>query len=154
MTAADWPALPFTEWADTCNTRQLWTQIVGKIRLAHTPTVNHWWNVPLYVTSRGLTTSLIPHGTGFQIDFDFIDHNLKIETSAGDQATIRLEPKSVADFHAELMTQLRSLGLENPNRTMPLRYGMQSRSIRTTSTLPMMPNTPTVSGAFCCRPTG
>ena len=67
-TAADWPALPLAEWADTCATLHLWTQIVGKIRLAHAPIVNHWWNVPLYVTSQGLTTSPVPHGArSFQI---------------------------------------------------------------------------------------
>src|ERR1700676_2546405 len=81
----DWPALPYSEWADTCATLHLWTQIVGKIRRAPTPLVNHWWNVPLYVTSRGLTTSLMFHGArGFQIDFDFIDHRLKIRTSLGE----------------------------------------------------------------------
>ena len=94
----DWPELPYAEWADTCATLHLWTQIVGKIRLAHTPTVNHWWNVPLYVTSRGLTTSLMNHGAlGFQIDFDFIDHRLNILTSAGESETIALESRSVAE---------------------------------------------------------
>jgi hypothetical protein len=120
MTEA-WPALPFAEWADTCATLQLWTQIVGKIRLAHTPMVNHWWNVPLYVTSRGLTTALIPHPAGgFQIDFDFIDHQLKIQTCAGEIETIALAPKSVADFHAEVTGRLRSLGLETRIWTMPV----------------------------------
>ncbi len=120
-TAADWPALPYPEWADTCTTLQLWTQIVGKIRLAHTPTVNHWWNVPLYVTSRGLTTSLIPHGArGFQIDFDFIDHRVKILTSIGGIETIALAPRSVADFHAEIMGRLRALGFETHIWTMPV----------------------------------
>jgi len=120
MTEA-WPALPLAEWADTCATLQLWTQVVGKIRLAHTPTVNHWWNVPLYVTSRGLTTSLIPQPAGgFQIDFDFIDHQLKIHSCAGGIETIKLEPKSVADFHAEVMGGLRSLGLETHIWTMPV----------------------------------
>jgi hypothetical protein len=118
---ADWPELPFAEWADTCATLQLWTQVVGKIRLAHTPMVNHWWNVPLYVTSRGLTTSLIPHPDGgLQIDFDFIDHGLKIETCSGAVETIALEPKSVADFYAEVMGRLRSLGLETHIWAMPV----------------------------------
>jgi hypothetical protein len=120
MTEA-WPELPLAEWADTCDTLQLWTQVVGKIRLVHTPTVNHWWNVPLYLTSRGLTTSLIPHPAGgFQIDFDFLDHQLKIQTCAGAIETIALEPKSVADFHAEVMGRLRSLGLETHIWTMPV----------------------------------
>jgi Family of unknown function (DUF5996) len=122
MTASDnWPDLPYADWAETCSTLHLWTQIVGKIRLAHAPLVNHWWNVPLYVTSRGLTTSLIPRGAGgFQIDFDFIDHRLKIATCAGDIETITLAPRSVADFHAELMGRLRALGLETHIWTMPV----------------------------------
>jgi Family of unknown function (DUF5996) len=125
MTSSDrdeeWPALPYAEWADTCATLHLWTQIVGKIRLAHTPTVNHWWNVPLYVTARGLTTSLMCHGTrGFQIDFDFIDHRLTIQTSAGKTEVIVLGPRSVADFHAELMGRLRGLDLETHIWTMPV----------------------------------
>jgi Family of unknown function (DUF5996) len=117
----DWPALPYAEWADTCATLHLWTQIVGKIRLAHTPTVNHWWNVPLYVTSRGLTTSLMCRGArGFQIDFDFIDHRLQIITSTGETESIALEPRTVADFHAELMARLRVLDLETHIWTMPV----------------------------------
>jgi hypothetical protein len=117
----DWPALPFDDWADTCATLHLWTQVVGKIRLAHTPTVNHWWNVPLYVTSRGLTTSLIAHPAGgFEILFDFIDHRLKIETCTGEIETIALEPKSVAQFHAEVMARLHSLGLATHIWTMPV----------------------------------
>jgi hypothetical protein len=121
MTAEHWPALPLSEWTDTCATLHLWTQIVGKIRLAHTPLVNHWWNVPLYVTSRGLTTSPICHGArGFQIDFDFIDHVLRIVTTAGQTETIKLQPKSVADFYAEVMGRLRSAGLETRIWTMPV----------------------------------
>jgi hypothetical protein len=120
-TAADWPALPYADWADTCATLHLWTQIVGKIRLAHAPLVNHWWNVPLYVSGRGLTTSLMPRGaSGFQIDFDFIDHQLKIVACSGETATVALAPRSVADFHAELMSRLRALGLETHIWTMPV----------------------------------
>jgi Family of unknown function (DUF5996) len=79
---SDWPELSLSDWADTCATLHLWTQVVGKIRLAHAPMVNHWWQVPLYVTCRGLTTSPIPYGgTSFQIDFDFVDHTLKLQTS-------------------------------------------------------------------------
>jgi hypothetical protein len=120
-TADDWPALPFAEWADTCATLHLWTQIVGKIRLAHTPLVNHWWNVPLYVSSRGLTTSTIHRGPGgFQIDFDFIDHRLNITTCAGGRETIALEPKTVAQFYTEVMDRLRALHLETHIWTMPV----------------------------------
>jgi hypothetical protein len=108
-----WPRLVYADWQDSCATLQLWTQIVGKIRLALAPPVNHWWHVPLYVTSRGLTTSPMPYrGLTFQIDFDFIDHVLRIETSDGRRGDIALAPRSVADFYAEIMSRLRTLGLE------------------------------------------
>ena len=109
-----WPALPFEAWKDTCATLHLWTQIVGKIRLAKAPMMNHWWQVPLYVTCRGLTTSPIPHesGVGFQIDFDFIDHRLRIEVSDGRSDTLSLEPCAVADFYWRIMGRLKALGLE------------------------------------------
>ncbi|MBW4091082.1 MAG: hypothetical protein HIU82_08235 [Proteobacteria bacterium] len=120
-TPADWPDLPLAGWADTCAALHLWTQVVGKIRLAHAPMVNHWWQVPLYVTCRGLTTSPIPHGgRSFQIDFDFIDHILTIETSAGEIETIALGPRSVADFYTEVMGRLAALGLETRIWTMPV----------------------------------
>jgi hypothetical protein len=90
----------------------MWTQIVGKVRLACTPWINHSWHVTQYVTARGLTTSLIPHGaSAFQIDFDFIDHHLQIRRDDGRQAVVRLYPRSVADFHAEFMARLDELGL-------------------------------------------
>ena len=111
----DWPDLPLSEWADTCTTLHLWTQIVGKVRLAHAPMMNHWWQSPLYVTSRGLTTSLIPcGGISFQIDFDFVDHILRLQTSNGDIGTIVLAPRTVADFYTEIMDRLRGLGLDTP----------------------------------------
>jgi hypothetical protein len=120
-TPTDWPDLPFSEWADTCATLQLWTQVVGKIRLAHAPMVNHWWQVPLYVTCRGLTTSPIPYGSNsFQIDFDFIDHSLIIETSKGEIETVTLGPRTVADFYTEVMARLHGLGLETRIWTMPV----------------------------------
>jgi hypothetical protein len=116
-----WPELPLSEWADTCATLQLWTQVVGKIRLAHAPLVNHWWQVPLYVTSRGLTTSPIPYGSrSFEIDFDFIDHRLIIQCNDGATETIALSPRSVADFYAEVMGRLRGLGLETHIWSMPV----------------------------------
>jgi len=119
-TSSDWPDLPLSAWADTCATLHLWTQIVGKIRLVHAPMINHWWQTPLYVTSRGLTTSPIPYGAKiFQIDFDFVDHVLKLQTSTGQTETIALGPRSVADFYAEVMARLRLLGLETRIRTMP-----------------------------------
>ena len=116
-----WPDLPLSEWAETCATLHMWTQVVGKIRLAHAPMANHWWQVPLYVTSRGLTTSAIPYGSrSFQCDFDFIDHCLRIATSEGAIETIHLVARTVADFHAEVMGRLRGLGLETRIWTMPV----------------------------------
>jgi hypothetical protein len=116
-----WPDLPLAAWADTCDTLQLWTQVVGKIRLAHAPMVNHWWQVPLYVTARGLTTSPIPSGVRyFQIDFDFLDHTLVIATSDGAVEKIPLAPRSVADFYAEVMGRLRGLGFETKIWTTPV----------------------------------
>jgi hypothetical protein len=119
--ASDWPALPFEEWKDTCATLHLWTQIVGKIRLACAPMTNHWWQVPLYVTSRGLTTSAMPYGRrSFQIDFDFIDHRLVIAVNDGSTEILTLEPRSVAAFYGEIMERLWSLGLELRIWTMPV----------------------------------
>jgi hypothetical protein len=119
--STDWPELPLSDWADTCATLHLCTQVVGKIRLAHAPMLNHWWQVPLYVTCRGLTTSPIPYdGTSFQIDFDFVDHALRLQTSKGEIETIPLGPRSVADFYTEVMGRLRGLGLETRIWTMPV----------------------------------
>jgi hypothetical protein len=116
-----WPALPLSEWGPTRDTLQLWTQIVGKVRLARTPIMSHWWNVPLYVTARGLTTSLIPAApSAFQIDFDFVDHRLVIAVSDGEQRETLLEAKPVAEFYAEVMGMLDSLGLATRIWTMPV----------------------------------
>ncbi len=108
-----WPPLPLKAWENTYTTLHMWTQIVGKIRLALSPSMNHWWQVPLYVTVRGLTTSPIPYGERtFEITFDFIDHHLGIYTSDGAKKILALTPRSVADFYQELMATLRSLGIE------------------------------------------
>jgi hypothetical protein len=116
-----WPDLPFADWQGTCATLQLWTQVVGKIRLAQAPMLNHWWQVPLYVSTRGLTTSPIPFGSrSLQIDFDFIDHRLAITTSDGRSDCMALRPRSVADFHGELMKRLETLGLAVKIWTMPV----------------------------------
>lgn len=105
-----WPSLPLSAWADTCETLHMWTQIVGKVRLALSPYVNHWWQVPLYVSARGLTTSPIPYGNViFEIEFDFIDHNLNVFTNRGENKSMRLRPRTVADFYADFMALLRSL---------------------------------------------
>lgn len=107
-----WPNLPFAEWKLTYETLHRWTQIVGKIRLQQTPWINHSWHVTLYPTSRGLTTSAMRHGARtFQIDFDFIDHQLVIAASDGRQARVALRARSVADFYREVMQQLETLGL-------------------------------------------
>src|SRR5437764_9578661 len=101
-----WPALPLRDWKETYATFHMWTQIVGKVRLELTPKVNHWWNVPLYVNSRGLTTSSIPYGNeAFEIQFDFIDHKLLIDRCDGAQKTIALEPRTVSEFYSEFMSR-------------------------------------------------
>lgn len=109
----NWLALPLAEWQATKDTLHLWTQIIGKIRLVQTPLINHYWNVPLYVSARGLTTSMMPYENRFfEIEFDFIDHRLLIKTSDGAAATVALEPKSVAQFYAEVFAALHSLNIE------------------------------------------
>src|SRR5882762_3663545 len=106
-----WPALPYEAWKETCSTLQLWTQVVGKVRLAQTPWLNHSWHVPLYVTSRGLGTSLIPHGSrSFEIEFDFNEHVLDIAVSDGGRRRIALKPQSVAEFYRNVLAALSDLG--------------------------------------------
>lgn len=110
--AGRWPALPLAEWEDTRATLHLWSQIVGKVRLALAPMVNHWWQVPLYVSARGLTTSAMPSAAGaVELTFDFQKHVLRIETSGGASRTIALRPRTVADFHQEVLAALRDLGV-------------------------------------------
>lgn len=116
-----WPELPLAAWRGTRDTLHMWMQVVGKIRLAQAPPINHWWQVPLYVTARGLTTSPIPYGErAFQIDFDFIAHRLTIATSDGAKDGFALRPLTVADFYDELMQHLRALGLDIRIWTMPV----------------------------------
>jgi hypothetical protein len=113
LISPEWPALPFSTWESTCDTLHMWTQIVGKTRLALTPLENHWWNVTLYVTPRGLSTSTIPFGhESFEVEFDFLGHKLVIWTSEGREHSIPLYPRSVADFYHEYMAGLGSLGIE------------------------------------------
>ena len=115
-----WPELPTTAWRETCETLQLWTQIVGKIRLAREPWLNHSWHVTLYVTARGLTTSPIPDGTRtFQIELDFLDHALRISTSDGAQRHFSLAGHSVASFYAAIMAELAQLGIHVAINEMP-----------------------------------
>lgn len=116
-----WPALPLAEWKDTYATLHMWTQIVGKVRLALSPNINHWWGTTLYVTPRGLTTSAIPYGNGiFEVLFDFVDHALVIETSLGESRSFRLAPRTVAAFYKEFMHALHSLGIEVKVWDMPV----------------------------------
>ena len=116
-----WPALPLNSWKDTCATLHMWTQIVGKVRLALTPLVNHWWNVPFYVTSRGLTTSRIPYGEkAFELRFDFIQHQLLLERSDGLVMFLALRPCSVADFYREFQEMLRAAAIEVKIWRMPV----------------------------------
>jgi Family of unknown function (DUF5996) len=115
-----WPALPLAEWRDTCDTLHMWTQIVGKIRLALCPHVNHWWEVPLYVSARGLTTSAIPYSFGnFELNFDLIDHRLDVVPAWANPVSIRLYTRSVAGFYRELMQTLESLRMRVKIWPMP-----------------------------------
>jgi hypothetical protein len=107
-----WPALPLEEWQETYATLHMWTQIVGKIKLGQTPLVNHWWNVTLHLSARGLTTAAMPYQERtFEMEFDFIEHQLRIQTDDGATRTIALAPRSVADFYREVMAILQDLGI-------------------------------------------
>jgi Family of unknown function (DUF5996) len=124
-----WPALPLEAWNETYATLHMWTQIVGKIRLAQTPWLNHSWHVTLYVTTRGLTTSPVPYGSRtFEIDFDFVDHQLRVRASDGQATRVPLEPQSVAAFYTKLMEELSKLDLSvkiyrKPNEVAePIRF--------------------------------
>ncbi len=112
LTAAPWPELTAPGWIETRETVQLWTQIVGKVRLALEPMLNHWWQVPLYVSARGLTTSLMHLAElGLEIEFDFLDHLLALRTSNGRSGQVALQPGSIASFYEETMAALEALGL-------------------------------------------
>ena len=116
-----WPALPFADWQDTCRTLHLWSQIVGKTRLALAPMENHWWQVPLYLTARGLTTSPMPaDGRTLSVDFDFVVHRLEIRLSDGTGRNLALRPRSVAEFHAEYLDALHRLGVQPRMRPVPV----------------------------------
>jgi hypothetical protein len=123
-TAADrskWPALPWAEWSDTANTLHMWTQIVGKTRLALTPLQNHWWNVPLYVTAHGLGTSAIPYGDDvLDVEFDFIAHALHLRLGSGIERSIKLRPQTVADFYQHYTSCLSDLGVKVDIWPMPV----------------------------------
>ncbi|OZM70209.1 hypothetical protein CFN78_26170 [Amycolatopsis antarctica] len=120
-----WPALRVADWEDTRDTLHMWTQIVGKLRLVHAPLLNHWWQVTLYLSPRGLTTGNVPYSDGaFDIEFDFVEHQLRIRTSDGAGRTVALEPKTVAEFYEQTMRALDELGIEatiqdRPNEVDP-----------------------------------
>ncbi len=115
-----WPALPLDAWRDTYDTLHLWTQIVGKVRTTFSPPVNHWWAAPLYMTARGLTTSPIPYGVRtFEVSFDFIGHNLFIQTSEGGVKALGLYPRSVADFYGAFMGALGALDIDVTINPLP-----------------------------------
>jgi len=116
-----WPALPLDQWKDTYATLHMWTQIVGKVRLALSPRINHWWEVPLYVNSLGLTTSPIPYpGGSFEIQFDFLHDKLTIHTSQDSSQSLELRPRTVADFYQAFMQALHSLGIQAKVWPMPV----------------------------------
>jgi hypothetical protein len=116
-----WPALPLAEWKDTYATLHMWTQIVGKVRLALCPNVNHWWGTAFYVTARGLATSAMRYEKGiFEVHFDFVNHALEIQTSLGESRTFRLAPRTVAAFYDEFMDALHSLGIHVKVWEMPV----------------------------------
>ena len=115
-----WPALPYAAWKDTLETLQLWTQVVGKVRLTLTPWLNHSWHVTLYVTARGLTTGPMPlSGRDLQIDFDFVEHVLWLRTSDGEARSLVLKPMAVAEFYAAVMAALAALGVTVRINEMP-----------------------------------
>ena len=115
-----WPSLPLEQWQPTRDTVHRWTQIVGKTRLGLEPRSNHWWNSTLYVTARGLTTSLMPYpGGGAEIEFDFTRQELTITTTGGAVRRMTLAPRPVADFYAEYRSHLDSLGIDGPMNTTP-----------------------------------
>ena len=120
-----WPRLRVDDWTETRATLHMWTQIVGKIRLSQSPLLNHWWQVTLYVTPLGLSTGSIPHGGGsFDLEFDFVEHQLRVRTSAGEERRVALSSRPVADFYSDTMVALDELGLDvvidvRPNEVDP-----------------------------------
>src|SRR6185369_1866113 len=115
-----WPALAYADWADTCNTLHLWTQVVGKVKLRLAPLVNHWWGVVLFVTARGLTTGAMPYrGRTLQVDFDFCAHELVLRTDDAREQRVALRPMATADFYAAVMAALHALDVEVRMWTMP-----------------------------------
>jgi hypothetical protein len=120
MSNAAWPSLPVDAWTDTLETFHLWTQVVGKIRLVNAAWLNHSWGVPLYVSARGLTTTLVPYGSeGFELEFDLVADALVLTTTTGQRQTVELRPRTVADFYAAVMEAMRSVDMPVEIRTLP-----------------------------------
>ncbi|MFF9044313.1 DUF5996 family protein [Streptomyces parvulus] len=118
--ATNWPSLRVTDWTATRDTLHMWTQIVGKIRMAHAPLINHWWQVTLYVSARGLTTSAIPYRAGaFEVEFDFVGHRLEVRSSDSGARSFPLRPMPVAEFHTRILRALDELGIEAPISRRP-----------------------------------
>jgi len=131
MSNNQWPELVLAEWQDTLATLHMWTQVIGKIRLELTPLVNHWWNVPLYVSARGLTTSPMAYRDRiFEIEFDFVDHRLRIECSDGAARHLELHPQTVADFYSKVMAALRELDIDVKIWTMPVEVPSPFSAVR------------------------
>ena len=150
--AALWPDLPYAAWRETAATLQLWTQVVGKVRLKLTPWLNHGWQVPLYVTARGLGTSQIPVGSEIlEIEFDFIAHRLVARTSRGEERTLALEPQTVADFYVRVIDLLDGIGVAVAINEMPNEVPKPSASRRTAPTRPTTLPRPAASGALSSR---
>jgi hypothetical protein len=117
---SEWADLPTTEWTDTLETLHLWTQVVGKIRMVRSPWLNHSWSVPLYVWPRGLRTSLVPYGSAaFELAFDFLGDQLTLQTTAGDERTLALRRRTVADFYGAVTEMLREVGMPVEINTTP-----------------------------------
>ena len=144
-----WPSLPLNAWQDTYLTLQLFTQIVGKVRMTMSPPLNHWWHATLYVNARGLTTSPIPFPDGvFEIQFNFVEHTLEIYTSGGGKRVLPLQGVSVADFYASLMRTLHGLGINVAIQTKPQEMAVTTPLRKTANTRHTTPN---MSGAsFKC----
>ena len=140
-----WPALPYEAWKDTYATLHLWTQIIGKVRLSLTPWVNHSWQVPLYVTARGLGTGPVPFGKEiFEIEFDFVSHRLRARTSQGEERMFAMEPQSVAAFYSRAIDLLSGVGVAVSINEMP-------NELPTAPMPPMMPPRRIASGVRWCR---
>ena len=135
-----WPELGGDDWEATRDTVQMWTQVVGKVRLSFEPAVNHWWQVPLYVSARGLTTSLVhTEDDAIEIEFDFLDHQLLIRSISGERRTVALEPRTVASFYQETMARSMRLACTPRSSPGPSRYHCPYPSTTTPSTTPTTP---------------